>query len=906
MDSINKFLEKKHKNGKAITHFTSGITVDTPWSLSNNACIKLMNKYNELYLDEDMYVIENNISTMPIIIDLELKFDKKKNFVMPFDLDLICCIVGCCQEIIKNMFGIDDVESKLLYCHYLKYNKVVKGPDYIMQKCRLFFPYFRCNIEEVYEPFKNSLLKMLRTYNAMKYFSAQPINSWDNIIDFDVSRKPLTLYGGEDFNKRKLIFDRIITFIDVEDFDESYNNLDIIEIDEYTFDPYEFSLLEKEEDEELVVDDDNLINYLPILYSIHYSKTILSVVNNKKDKVQEVRQDNNILDDEDENIVILKTLLPMLSKKRFKEKNYIMKVATAIYNVYEESYTSRNSPEAYKLFKSYLSKYNDKAKLKKFGKEMFEGLYRFHNTIRTIAVYAYEDNPKQYKEWFNKWCNDAVNASLCSCTKGAVAEAFYRHYWLEFITTDGNSDKYVCYYYRTPLWEEDFKTHTIEHKIDKEFKNIYKRKVAEIEEKIRTSDDEGHIKILTLCKRKIDKIINGFGEVPYVASLCSFLKKKFFVRGFMDKINTNDKLTAVRNGVIEIVGKDVIFRKGEYDDYLTVGFNAMFNKNMSFAHENVKSLLSWFEKLYHDRETFLYMNRFNSSLLSPETLTLNKLFTIIDGTGDQGKSVLGKQYKATMGKMFKKMAGEYLVCKRNTSANASPDIISMAYSRLIWFQEINPLSIFIANVIKELTGGDDINGRQMFKDKYKDTVITGKVVVATNKIARFDMIDTAIKNRFTRIHIEAKFNKYASSDPKVQAQQKVYPVCKKMGKKVIDNADALLWLMFTNYKHYAKEGLEPSAYIEKYTAKYWELNDTYEKFIKECIKITDKESDKLSFKDIYNKFNDWYSEYFPKRMVPDSSFVRHELEEKWGEPNKNNKWTGKKFRGKKILDDFNK
>ena len=900
MDTINKLLEKKHRNGKHITHYTSGITVDASWSLSNSSFIKLMNRYNEAYLEEDINISENNIPVMPIIIDFEFKFDKKKNFIVPYDIDLVCAIAGCCQHIISDMFNIVDVNSKYLYCHYLKYNKVVKGTDYMMQKCRLFFPYFKCVIDDVLPSFKISLLKMLRTYNAMKYFSTQPINSWEEIIDFTVCKKPVALYGSQDLNKRKLVFERIITYIDMDNFDVSCAELDIIDIDQDTFDPYDYSLLENEEDEELIIDESRLENYLPILYSIYYPKDqLIVVVKNKETTTEEYKEEIN--EDEDEEIARLKILLPMLNKKRFKDKIYIKKVATAIFNTYDKSYKGRGSPEAYKLFKSYMLKYNDKKKIKKYNKDVFEDYFRKHNTISTIAVYAYEDNPKIYKEWFNKWCEEAINMSISTTKPGTVAEAFYRHYWLDFICS-GEGKEHVWYYYSTPLWKEDFKSLAVEDRLDKDFRRIYLRQISIIEEKMKKSDDEGYTQILSNMKKKVIKIVDSLDVPAYVASVCITLRKKFLIRDFVKKINTNDKLTAVRNGVIEIIGKDVIFRKGEHDDYLTVGFNAKYNKNMDYSNPQVQFLLSWFEKLYCDMDTLHYMNKFNSSILSPETLSLNKLFTIIDGTGDQGKSVLAKQYKATMGSMFKNMSGTYLTERRGNSSVASPDIIYLSYARLIWFQEINPLSAFINNVVKNLTGGDELNGRQMFDKKYEDVIITAKVVVSTNKIARFDIIDTAIKNRFTRIHVPTKFKKDAPTDPEIQRQKRIYPLDNKMGKNVIKNADGFLWLMFNNYKYYAEEGLTPSQHITKYTLKYWELNDIYEIFIKSTIKITDNDRDKISFDDIYNKFNEWHSKNYPKRFIPDSSFVRHELSERWGEPEKN-KWSNIKFRHKAV-DDF--
>lgn len=900
MDNIIKLLEKKHRNGKHITHYTSGITVDAAWSLSNSSIIKLMNKYNEEYLEEDINILENNLSIMPIIVDFEFKFDKKKNFVLPYDIELICAIVGCCQHIITDMFNVNDVNSKYLYCHYLTYNKLVKGPDYMMQKCRLFFPYFKCSIDDVLPIFKASLLKMLRSCNAMRYFFTQPINSWEEIIDFGVCKKPIALYGSQDLNKRKLIFERIITYIDMENFDVSCAELDIIDIDQDTFDPYDYSLLQNEENEELIIDESKLENYLPILYSVHYPKDqLMLIIKNKEIVDSEYKEE--IHEYEDDEISRLKILLPMLNKKRFKDKTYARKIGAAIFNTYEKSYRCRGSPEAYKLFKTYMLKYNDKNNMKKYDKDVFENYYRLHNSLSTVAVYAYEDNPKMYKEWFNKWCEEALNESIVSTKSGAVAEAFYRHYWLDFICSNEGKD-YVWYYYYTPLWKEDFKSLAIEDRLDKDFRRIYRSQKTIIENKMKASDDEGYTQMLANMKKKLVTIENNLDSNPFISSVCISLRKKFLVRDFNKKINTNDKLTAVRNGVIEIIGKDVIFRKGEHDDYLTVGFNAKYDKNMDHSHPQVQFLLSWFEKLYRDMDTLHYINKFNSSMLSPESLSLNKLFTIIDGTGDQGKSVLAKQYKATMGPMFKNMSGTYLTESRNGSANASPDIIYLAYARLIWFQEINPLKSFLNDAVKRLTGGDEHNGRQMFDKKYEDVVITAKVVVSTNKISRFDVIDTAVKNRFTRIHITTKFKKDAPTDLEQQRLTGIYPLDKKMGSNVIKNADGLLWLMFNNYKYFAKEGLDPSPHIVKYTAKYWELNDVYEIFIKATIRLSDSSRDKLAFDDIYTKFNEWHAKNYPKRFIPDSSFVLYYLSERWGEP-EDGKWCNIKFKHK-VVDDF--
>lgn len=131
-------------------------------------------------------------------------------------------------------------------------------------------------------------------------------------------------------------------------------------------------------------------------------------------------------------------------------------------------------------------------------------------------------------------------------------------------------------------------------------------------------------------------------------------------------------------------------------------------------------------------------------------------FILLGEKGDNGKSVFMNVLMWLMGDYAVDMPIDSLL-QRKPGASSN-DLVRLKGSRLIACSEANRQYYFDEALVKKLTGNDPVTARALYKE-FITFRPEGKILIATNRIPRFDSNDTAFDNRIRKIPFDVSIPK---------------------------------------------------------------------------------------------------------------------------------------------------
>ena len=223
-----------------------------------------------------------------------------------------------------------------------------------------------------------------------------------------------------------------------------------------------------------------------------------------------------------------------------------------------------------------------------------------------------------------------------------------------------------------------------------------------------------------------------------------------------------------------------------------------------------------------------------------------------------GKSKTVELFQLAFGDYCGVLPITVLTRKRGGAGSATPELAEMRGKRFVVFQEPENNDEIQVGFMKELTGGDTIYARKLFKDpiKFKPQF---KLLLTCNKLPFIPSTDGGTWRRLRVSPWESEF----VDDPKLAHQfKKDYELLDKLElwKK------AFLWyLMKVYYPIFTKQGLNEPAKVTQFTGKYRKQSDIFLEFIDSNLTLTKDDKDFESFDVLYAALKYWYGESYSGR-----------------------------------------
>ena len=361
-------------------------------------------------------------------------------------------------------------------------------------------------------------------------------------------------------------------------------------------------------------------------------------------------------------------------------------------------------------------------------------------------------------------------------------------------------------------------------------------------------------------------------------------RELFYDKNFIQNIDSNPYLLCCNNGVIDIKNKEV--RKGRPDDYISKSTLIDYKPfNTIQDSDKVTEINDFIAQLFPLEELRGYMWEHLASCLVGTSD--NQTFTMYTGDGRNGKSKLVDLMGKVLGEYKGTVPITLVTQKRNSIGSTSSEIVQLMGIRLAVMQEPSKGMKMNEGIMKEITAGDPLQGRALFRDTVT-FIPQFKLVVCTNVLFDINTTDDGTWRRIRKVDFMSKFLENPYEDD-AKFSKKEYPyqfkIDKKLDSKFAQWAPVLLSILVE--KAFEFQGIVKDCGIVMASSdEYRDSQDYLAEFIKE--NIEKKPGGRIKKMELLEHFTNWYKSNYG-RAVPKGREICSFMNKKFGNV-KNDGW----------------
>lgn len=517
-------------------------------------------------------------------------------------------------------------------------------------------------------------------------------------------------------------------------------------------------------------------------------------------------------------------------------------------------------------------------------------------TFKSIIFWSKQSNPEEHARIFSRSVDYHINYAFKSNTDYDLANVLYTMFKSKFTCVNIKQNEW--YEFKNHRWFVSESGITLFNKISVDMHNKFQLKF--IDYKRRAFASQNNIKQPNSNETETDSVmeheralndidrenlistdISNMGNeqedinnvLKHMLKVCNNLKthsKKnniiseakamFYDSEFDDKLDNNPYLLGCSNGIIDF--RNCEFRPGKTEDYISRTTKIEYNYLSHYRekHPNIiNEINTFFEQLFPIEELRTYMwEHLASTLLGTVD---DQTFNIYNGSGANGKSILVDLMTMVLGEYKGTVPISLITQKRNKIGGTSSEVYNLKSVRYAVMQEPSKGDQINEGVMKELTGGDPIQCRALFKNSITFTP-QFKLVVCTNTLFDITSNDDGTWRRLRKVDFMSKFIDNPNKDPRFPKKDYPYqfPVNKKIKEKFPTWAPILL-AMLADIAFKTKGQVKDVDIVLEATQKYRQNQDVLLEFVDKF--IDDETPSELNMgikqKDIINKFKDWFN-----------------------------------------------
>lgn len=847
--SLISFLEYyrvKSKDEK-ITH-TSWGKIMGKYSIPDNK----LDEFYKLYIHHirnkmgKLGIIEQHKEVGPIVIDIDLKYDESIND-RQYTEDDIKKIVEIYMSEIEKTFVIKN-KAECLIAFVFEREKPYKWKDMTKDGIHIMFPYI------ISEP------------NAQYVIRDHVIKECINQKMFDdISNK----------NSIGEIFDRSVIY---------RNGWFMFESTKPQCEAYRLTRIYDYHGENLTMDDvshngiDNIVKFFSIRR--FEMKDCLAIRSDRYDEIEKLEKKQatfkinklKCVNTGSYDVKQISKLVNILSDDRADKFERWIEVGWCLHN------TNENDIELLNLWVEFSKK------SKKFKDGECQKLWsKFRRDGKLIGLgslhyWAKQDNPEKYAEIKREDIRYYIDKSL-NCTNYDVARVLYSMFKYQFTCASINPK--IWYQFRDHKWQEDQEGISLRKKISTELVTEYCKMISyyntlipKIESDVNMDDEEKEKE-----KKKIEdktkiltNIVVKLKTTTFKDNIMRECRELFYEKDFVNKLDENNYLIGFKNGVYDLQNSE--FREGRPEDYISLCTNNYYIE-YDESNEYIEDIKEFIGKILPNQHVRKYMLKMLSSML--QGYNAEEKFRIWTGTSSNGKSKLLEIFTLAFGEYCTKLPITLLTGKRAASNAATPEIAQSKGKRVAYLDEPEEGANINVGLMKELSGGDKIKARSLFKEpiEFKPQF---KMVLLCNDLPNVPPYDGGTWRRMEVTEFISKFVREPKEDNE-------YQIDDKLSEKLCEWKEAFMSYLLHYYDIYKKEGLEPPKEVVKFTLEYQQSCDRYDEIIRGIIEPINNKSKMLDIGEIYSNYKAHYGESNAYGKTLTKREFRIYLEKKYGKSN---------------------
>ena len=882
---LEKFL-KKHYNKdnfnytkiKNEKYNISGGTYGIPLDKMND----FYNVYKKtVFVDKSQaYITEKQLPEGPILIDLDFRYSPDveerihtKNDIMnliEYLFDILSIVKQPTEELIKcYIFEKKNVNTSL--------ENVTKDGIHILINLKMDFN------EKII--LRNKLLM-----GISDILSSLPIiNTWEDVIDEGVmkginnwqlygSRKPgnepyelkyflHAKYTNKEWSLKENKFDNAYIYENFEDLTARNYNLVVMKMNESIVNEYDLIKNNRGKKENK--------NKIKLLTNIINEKKPYELLNEYElDAYIEEMLENIQLNDEYIKQTHLYTMILDDSFYRPGSYNNWIKVGMAL------------KITSYKLFVSWV-KLSSKSEDFDWSSipDMYNLWLNFNTTdgltIRSIIYWARDSNKEEYDKIRNKSIQKYIHYSFYNQTDYDIANVLYYAYKECFVCV--NIKNNIWYEFDHNKWSEIDSGTNLRFKLSTEIFSFYdkygKYIIKEKEKNAINPEDKKELDVIKKDFTTLSKKIKTSNEK---SNIMKEAKEIFFDKEFYNKLDTNPYLIGCSNGVVDI--KNKVFRKGTHDDYISLSTNITYKpleEYIKTSNHVIKEINEFFEQLFPEDELRNYMwEHLASTLVGTNE---NQTFNIYTGSGANGKSKLVELMSKVLGDYKGTVPITLITQKRNSIGSTSSEVAQLIGKRYAVMQEPSKGDKINEGIMKEITGGDPIQCRALFKDSITYTP-QFKLVVCTNTLFDITSNDDGTWRRIRVCEFKSKFTNKPYEDKQFPVDD--YPYQYNIDYNIDEKFKywaPVFFSMLVDISYRTLGRVKDTKCVIEPTNKYRERQDVLLEFCRANIKEgEDNMFPKLQISVIKDVFKQWHINQYGNSKQPNGKEITDYLNKKYG------------------------
>ena len=520
-------------------------------------------------------------------------------------------------------------------------------------------------------------------------------------------------------------------------------------------------------------------------------------------------------------------------------------------------------------------------------------------TVRSIIYWAKQCDEEKFLQINNKSISNFIHYSFNNQTDYDIANVLYNCHKDGYICTSIKKD--IWYEFEKHRWCENDSGISLRNKLSTSLFSKYNVYFSTQEKK--TIDDDKR-KQLNLEYTKLKRKLKTCSDK---SNIMKEAKEIFFDNNFYKYLDSNPYLIGCANGIIDL--KNKVFRNGTREDYISLSTLMNYTPLNIYKQDKpnvIAEINLFFEQLFPNEELRNYMwEHLASTLIGTND---NQTFNIYTGSGANGKSKLVDLMAKTLGDYKGTVPITLITQKRNTIGSTSSEVAQLIGKRYAVMQEPSKGDKINEGIMKEITGGDPIQCRALFKDSIT-FIPQFKLVVCTNTLFGIESNDDGTWRRIRVCEFVSKFTTRPNTSDNPN-NNKEFPFEDYPYQFLIDDRiDAkfdywapVLFSMFVDIVYRTQGRVKDVSCVIEPTNKYRERQDPLLEFSRSMLKKMDVEDNNLpplQISVIKDVFKQWcYNQYGTDKPLSTTKELTDFITKNYGRP------TAKGWRTISLLSDI--
>jgi P4 family phage/plasmid primase-like protien len=505
-------------------------------------------------------------------------------------------------------------------------------------------------------------------------------------------------------------------------------------------------------------------------------------------------------------------------------------------------------------------------------------------TRRSIMFWSKQDAFEEFEKVKNNNVDKYVEDSLSSPTDYDFAMALYYMYKDRYVCVDMTT-KPIWYRFKNHRWEPD-KGDSLRLCISREMYHIYNNKSVACQiEYTKVGDDQDKAEAFKKKSKYINEIAVKLKNTSSKNNIMKEAAAIFYDLHFIKNMDANKWLLCFNNGVVDFRKKE--FRDGYPQDYITkctgIDYVPYDTENQKMLDEG-KEIITFMEQLFPLESLNRYMwDHLASCLIG---VNKNQTFNIYRGDGSNGKSKMTDLMSYALGDYKGTVPITLISEKRNSIGGTCSEVMQLKGIRYAVMQEPSKDTPLNEGIMKELTGGDPIQGRKLYMES--ETFIPQfKLSVCTNSLFEIKSNDNGTWRRIRICDFMSTF--VDKIDTSENAPPYQFLKDKDLEEKLKKWAP-LFASMLVKRAYETNGEVEDCDVVIAYSNKYRQGQDVISAFISDMVIKTDDDKDRIKKRELQEHFKQWFQESQGMRKPPKGAELEECMNKKFGTCNKFTGW----------------